>query len=228
MTTREEGRDGSNAGARDAKRAVSRRDLLKNALVAGVGLTLADVLGPAFAQADATTETDPTKLPPQKGDVFVFAGSQNKGKVITDDDVPLGGPQVLAWPAVVSNKDGTPTVEVVRDGNTQNAVLLARFALGDYSPDTKSYVTASGVVAYSATCTHQCCQVTEWLADQKSFHCPCHGSIYDPLNHAQQTPDSPAPRPLPQLPLMTGADEAAIPTAAAGFRTQVGCGPVTH
>lgn len=221
MTTSDERQDATEA----ARRTVSRRDLLKNALVAGVGLTMADVLGPAFAQADATTESDPTKLPPQKGDVFVFAGAQNKGKVITDADVPLGGPQILAWPAQVSNKGPNATVDVVRDGNTQNAVLLARFDVADYSPDTKGYVTASGVVAYAATCTHQCCQVVEWLADEKHFHCPCHGSEFDPLNHAQQTPDSPAQRPLPQLPLATDAADADIPTVASGFRTAVGCGP---
>lgn len=209
-----------------AKHAVSRRDVLKGAVLAGVTLSTGQGFQAALAQSGAAT--DPTKMPPQKGDCFVFAGSSNKGKLITDADIPLGGPQILAWPAQVSNKGSTPVVEVVRDGNTQNAVLLARFPEDAYSVDTKGYTTASGVVAYAATCTHQCCQVTDWLADQKLFHCPCHGSEYDPLNHAQQTPDSPAPRPLPQLPLVADADEATIPMVAAGFRTQVGCGPVSH
>lgn len=202
---------------------LSRRALFKSAITVGVGLAATGSVSSAFAQAAA--ETDPTKMPPQKGDGFVFAGQTKQGQLIMDADIPLNGPQVLAWPAQVSRASGKPVVEVVRDGNTQNAVLLARFAVEDFSADTKPYVTASGVVAYAATCTHQCCQVTDWVADQKLFHCPCHGSEYDPLNHAQETPTSPAPRPLPQLPLVADANGASMPTVASGFRTQVGCAP---
>lgn len=227
MTDKEVACENGTAAMADGAGRLSRRELLKGAMVIGVGLAVSEGLRPVLAQDAAPT--DPTKLPPQAGDCFVFAGTQNQGKVITDSDVPLGGPQVLAWPAQVSNNGGgTPVVEVVRDGNTQNAVLLARFELADFSADTKGYVTASGVVAYSATCTHQCCQVTNWDASNRLFLCPCHGSEYDPLNHAQQTPDSPAPRPLPQVPLVTDAAAAGVPTVASGFRTQVGCGPVTH
>lgn len=205
---------------------LSRRSLFKSAVTVGVGLVATGGLRTVLAQEAA--ETDLSKLPPQKGDGFVFAGQAKQGQLITTDDVPLGGPQVLAWPAEVDTSGATPTVKVVRDGNTQNAVLLARFDPSDYSVDTKGYVTATGVVAYAATCTHQCCQVTDWEADKKLFHCPCHGSEYNPLNHAQQTSSSPAPRPLPQLPLVADADASSVPTVASGFRTQVGCAPDAH
>ena len=34
------------------------------------------------------------------------------------------------------------------------------------------------VRAMSATCSHLGCQVA-WNAEDKSFHCPCHGGVYD-------------------------------------------------
>lgn len=226
------GEPGSNMSvtARRLSQSMSRRQLFKVAVGVGVGIAAVDALGAVSAQQ--ATDTEPASMPPQKGDWFVFADGTKKGQIIKADDVPLGGPQVLAWPAEVSNKasaDGSaPTIEVVRNGNSQNEVLLARFDESDYSPSTKGYTTATGVVAYAATCTHQCCVVSDWNADAKLFHCPCHGSEYDPLNGAKETPTSPAPRPLPQLPLAAAEEDDSIPTVASGFRTRVGCGPIRH
>lgn len=202
----------------------SRREVLKTLVGSGVGLALT-ATGINLGLAQEATKPEPNAMPPQKGDFFVFVTGSKKGQLVTTDDVPLNGPQVQVWPAEVSGGPDSPTVSVVRDQNVQNMVLLARFPADQYSADTKPYITPDGVVAYAATCTHQCCVVSEWLADQHSFHCPCHGSIYNPLNHAQQTPDSPAPRPLPQLPLAANADGGKYPVVASGFRTTVGCGP---
>lgn len=201
---------------------VGRRTVLKSMIGTGIGLALASKgLNLAFAD-DATA---PNAMPPQKGDYFVFIDGSKKGQLVTSADLTVGGPQVRVWPTQVSGDPASPTVSVVRDGNVQNMVLLSRFEVDQYKPDTKPYVTADGVVGYAATCTHQCCVVSDWNADQHLFHCPCHGSEYDPLNHAQQTPESPAPRPLPQLPLVLNAEGGEYPTVAAGFRTAVGCSP---
>ena len=35
----------------------------------------------------------------------------------------------------------------------------------------------NGAAAMTATCTHLGCTV-EWFGNDRSFHCPCHGSIY--------------------------------------------------
>jgi Rieske Fe-S protein len=37
--------------------------------------------------------------------------------------------------------------------------------------------TAGTFIALSASCTHECCQVS-WEASQHRFFCPCHGSTY--------------------------------------------------
>jgi Rieske Fe-S protein len=48
------------------------------------------------------------------------------------------------------------------------------------------------VKALSATCTHLGCQVT-WQAEDKEFHCPCHGGVYDAEGRVRE---GPPPRPL--------------------------------
>lgn len=203
---------------------LTRRAVLKEIVGVSIGVALASS-GLRFGLAEDVVE--PNALPPQKGDFFVFSDGAQKGKLVTSEALSLGGPQVRAWPAQIAGDPAAPTVNLVRDGNAQNLVLLTRFTQTDYKPDTKAYVTADGVCAYAATCTHQCCVVTDWVADQHLFHCPCHGSEFDPLNHAQQTPESPAPRPLPQLPLVL--DQGGVyPTVAGTFRTAVGCDPSGH
>ena len=49
-----------------------------------------------------------------------------------------------------------------------------------------------GLLAFSARCTHQGCNV-EWEAGDDEFHCPCHGSVFN--RHGEHI-DGPAPRPL--------------------------------
>jgi ubiquinol-cytochrome c reductase iron-sulfur subunit len=62
-----------------------------------------------------------------------------------------------------------------------------------------------GFVAYSKVCTHAGCPVGLYLAATHQLRCPCHQSTFDVLNGAEPV-YGPAPRPLPQLPLMIDAD----------------------
>lgn len=59
-----------------------------------------------------------------------------------------------------------------------------------------------GLLAFSARCTHQSCNVG-WEAGSDGFHCPCHGSIFN--RHGERT-DGPAPRPLDLLALTVRPD----------------------
>jgi rieske iron-sulfur protein len=59
---------------------------------------------------------------------------------------------------------------------------------------------ADGIVAYSAICPHQGCEVTGWIADSNLLECPCHESRYNPRDAAAVV-DGPTPRALPALPL---------------------------
>lgn len=62
-----------------------------------------------------------------------------------------------------------------------------------------------GYVAYSKLCTHAGCPVGLYQEQTQQLLCPCHQSVFDVLDGAQQV-FGPAPRPLPQLPLEIDAD----------------------
>jgi Rieske Fe-S protein len=177
-----------------------RRALLKGALGVALCLPLLDAF-PAHAD-------DPKAIRPQVGDQLVFP--EKEGQVIKPEDLPMGGPQQLAYPM-------DPRDKIVRDGSYLNQVALVRLDPAQLSDETRS-LAAEGVVAYSVVCTHQGCPVSMWKADTKSLFCSCHGSQFDPRDRAKVT-DGPATRRLPMLPLKL-VDGALV--VAAEFTGRVG------
>jgi rieske iron-sulfur protein len=178
-----------------------RRDVLKAVL----GLT---AVLPATRLAAAVEE--PAKARPQAGDHFVFFSGDKKGELITPADLPVGGPQVMAWPM-------DPATSTVRSGSRLNQVILIRFEESQLSEETRGNA-ADGVIAYSAACTHQACPVSMWKKDEGTLYCACHGTQYDPKDAANVV-DGPAPRRLAMLPLRI---EDGIVVAAGPFTGQVG------
>ncbi|MHB8438627.1 MAG: QcrA and Rieske domain-containing protein [Acidimicrobiales bacterium] len=63
----------------------------------------------------------------------------------------------------------------------------------------------SGYLAYSKLCTHAGCPVGLYMEETQQMLCPCHQSLFDVMDGGQQV-FGPAPRPLPQLPLMIDAE----------------------
>lgn len=179
-----------------------RRTVLKGAIALTAGLPL--------LEARAATEEDPKKARPQEGDRFVYFSGDRKGEIIKAEDLPLGGPQILAYPV-------DPATDTVRNGSRLNQVLLIRFEMDQLSEDTKKDA-GEGVVAYSAACTHQACPVSMWKKDKGTLYCACHGSQYDPRNAADVV-DGPAPRRLAMLPLKI---EDGVVVAAGPFTGKVG------
>jgi Rieske Fe-S protein len=153
---------------------------------------------------------DAAALPPQIGDRFVFFSGPKKGEVVKVDDLPLGGPQAQAFPA-------DPKSGLVRDGSRLNLVILARFDPAQLSEETRAR-SASGVVVYSAVCTHQGCPVVMWSSEHDVLVCSCHASQYNPKDGAEVV-WGPAPRALPALPVKI---EDGTPVVAASFTGRVG------
>jgi rieske iron-sulfur protein len=175
--------------------------------VLGLGLGVA-ALDPRLAVA----ETDPTRERPKENDLLVAIGGTGAPQPLKPDDLPLGGNPTMAWPM-------DPQSSTVRSGSRLNKVLLLRLDPDGFDPTTKDRA-ADGVVAYSAVCTHAGCDVTAWHPDRRLVECPCHNSVYDPMEGAKVV-SGPAPRPLPTLPLKIADGRLVVAkpfTGRAGFQ----------
>ena len=179
-----------------------RRMLLHAALGTGLGLLL--------AERTRAQEVEPRNARPQEGDLFVSATGERKGATIMSVDVPLGGPPVTAYPV-------EPHTAVVRDGSRLNQVLLIHLDPADLSEPIRARAP-QGIVAYSAVCTHEGCDVWLWQAEGKTLKCPCHDSEFDPKDGARVI-TGPASRRLPTLPLKI---VDGVLMAAGGFAGRVG------
>ena len=115
------------------------------------------------------------------------------------------------------------------DALAKAGVILIKFAPGElHIPtnydggtlvSTMNWTIESSIVAYSKICTHVGCPVA--LYEQTTHHilCPCHQSTFDAANGANVI-FGPAPRALPQLPLMVDSD--GYLAAASDFTQPVG------
>jgi rieske iron-sulfur protein len=180
----------------------SRRGFL--AILSAIGWNLATAVVPALAE--------PASERPKEGDFLVAVDGQ-KPDALAPNDIPTGGPQVLAWPMDAADK-------TVRKESRLNKILLVRL-----DPATLVGVTqeraAEGVVAYSAICPHAGCEVNVWGAEQQILECSCHFSHYNP-REAAAVIDGPATRALPALPLKIVDGKLAV---AKPFTGRVGIAP---
>jgi len=174
-----------------------RRVLLKAALACG------------FASRDAAAQTAAASLPPQPGDQLVRLGDAT-ATPLSAADVPIGGRQTAAWAMDAATR-------TVRSATRLNQILLLRLDPEKLTSDTRARA-ADGVVAYTAICTHNGCDVDDWIASDQVLSCSCHESQFDPKDAARVV-DGPAPRPLPALPLAVVDGKLAV---AAPFTSRVG------
>jgi len=181
---------------------LDRRTALKVVVGVGLGATLCGV--------DFVAAADEKTARPRKGDRLVFAFGDRAGQPITPQDLPLGGPQQLAFPM-------DPATKTIRDGSILNQVAVIRLDPAKLSPETQPEA-ADGVVAYSAVCTHEGCPISMWHSESKTLFCACHASRFDPADRARVV-WGPAPRRLPMLPL-SAVDGALV--AAGEFTGRVG------
>jgi len=188
---------------------VERRKLLKMTLGAGLGVGLGASLTETALGATKKPKT-PDKMRPQKGDRLVFISGDKKDQIVKPEDLSIGGPQMLTYPI-------DPTSQVVRNGSGLNMVLVIRLDPAQLSEETQTSA-AEGVVAYSASCTHQACPVSMWKDEASTLYCSCHGSEYDPTDRAKVVA-GPAKRRLAILPLTVENGELVV---AAEFIGRVG------
>jgi Rieske Fe-S protein len=105
----------------------------------------------------------------------------------------------------------------VRSGTRLNQLLVVRLDPATLRPETAARAP-EGIAAYTAICTHQGCEVDDWLADEQLLHCACHSSTFDPRDGARVI-EGEARRPLPALPLTIANGRLVV---AAPFTSRVG------
>lgn len=171
----------------------SRRSVLKMAAL-GVAAGLAGARSP-FAHASADNEEEQSARP-RRGDFLVFDKAVSSPKPIRIDDIVVGKP-MLAYPFELGSG-------IVSSASRFNKVLLLRFDKAEL-PDDVAANAAGGVLAFSAICTHQNCDVDIWMEGAGLLACFCHGSMFRPLDGGSVAA-GPAPRALPVLPVTEKGD----------------------
>ena len=136
-------------------------------------------------------QDDPASVRPKEGDLLVKSGDA-ANTPLTPADIPVGAKHTLAWAM-------DPADKTVRTGSRLNQLLLVRLAPEALAPETRARA-ADGVVAYTVICTHNGCDIDDWLAAEQLLSCSCHSSSFDPKDGGRVV-DGPAPRVLPALPL---------------------------
>lgn len=143
------------------------------------------------------------------GDRLVEEDAEGAPQPLRVADLKPGKP-VLAYP--FDAKAGKR-----RDETRLNKVVLVRLAEADMTPATRARA-AGGVVAYSAICTHQACDVKTWLSKEKVLVCFCHSSKFNLFDDGKVVA-GPANRALPFVPLKLDGDQLVID---GGFSTEPG------
>jgi rieske iron-sulfur protein len=95
-----------------------------------------------------------------------------------------------------------------RNDSRLNKIVLIRLPEADMSAETRARA-AGGVLAYSAVCTHQACDVKTWLSKERALVCYCHSSKFALLDGGAVTA-GPASRALPAIPLALDGEHLVI------------------
>jgi thiosulfate dehydrogenase [quinone] large subunit len=177
------------SGPAHATGALSRREFVRGAALAGATLATAAVavalegdrtIGTALASgrrlgttSSPTGPTGSTPIGPASGGSASTAASSTQGTPIAElSSIPVGG-------AIPFEAPGIGAAALVRIGRNE-------------------------VVAYSRTCTHAGCEVG-YDQSAELLVCPCHGAEFDPTNGAQPVA-GPAPTALRKIDV--GIDQA--------------------
>lgn len=164
---------------------------------AGLSIAAVDITA---NKAEAKTKS-PENMRPQVGDILVHDDISEGVKPILASKLALNVQQTMAFPQDSSSL-------IVRDGSRFNKIMVIRLNPKEMDEETLKK-SANGVVAYSAICTHQGCDVNSYLDDKKEFFCFCHLSRFDPLKAGAVT-NGPATKKLAMLPLEQIGDQLIV------------------
>jgi rieske iron-sulfur protein len=138
---------------------------------------------------------------PKPGNRLVLADAEGGVTPLRVADVPLNGKPLHAFPYA-------PVGKLVQDGSRMNKIALIRLDPASLSKEMATRAV-DGVLAFSAICTHQGCDVTEFLVKENALMCFCHFSKFDVMNEGSVIA-GPSPRNLPYLQLAVEDGELVV------------------
>jgi ubiquinol-cytochrome c reductase iron-sulfur subunit len=187
---------------------VKRRKMLGGLFALGSGIfgivavfPLLRSLGPVPGKSFDVTDW-------KKGSILV----DSNGRAVHKDSLVIGG-LITVFPRGLQNDEQAQSMDQTVLIRVSNTDLVTQPGRETWAP--------AGYVAYSKMCTHLGCPVGLYEQELELLVCPCHQSMFNVRNGA--VPQfGPAPRPLPQLPLMFNSD--GYLAAQAGYDEAVGPG----
>ncbi len=175
--------------------AITRKRLLTTA-AGGAGVALAGALVIPLVSLGPDANKVLSKSPWRRG--LLLVGEDDDP--IVADDIEVGSFRT-AFPQGADKRGLASPVVVIRVKPDELRLPPER---SDWAPD--------GIMAYSKICTHAACAVSLFRyplyapnSPGPALVCPCHYSTFDVLRGGDRI-FGPAGRPLPQLPLLIGAD----------------------
>jgi Rieske Fe-S protein len=166
---------------------LERRKFLKScACIAAIGAAES-----VTTHAQASSKK-PKMARPQPGDTLVVEDGHGNARAISASELVQEVQPIMAFPQ-------EPISGVIRSGSRFNKIMVMRLDPNLMDEETKKH-SDNGIVAYSAICTHQGCDVNSYIEDKKEFFCFCHYSRFDPYA-AGKVANGPATRRLAMLPI---------------------------
>ena len=167
---------------------IKRRKFLGGLLGTGVGIFTVVGAFPLFRSLGPMPKGTLFHTDWKKGTYLVDI----TGRRVNVSDLAIGS-IVTVFPEGKQNTD---------NGQAVDQTVLIRLSNENYTTKKGRETWApQGYVAYSKLCTHLGCPVGLYEQELELLVCPCHQSMFNVANGAMPT-FGPAPRPLPQLPLM--------------------------
>ena len=180
-----------------------RHVLIAGSAIAATGLLPAD---------EAAAAKSPDKMKAQPGDRIQLIKGEHKGKLLRPEMVKANERPIEAFPF-------DPDNEVLRRKYRLNRLLVVRLDPSEMNEATRERTDESGVLVFSAICTHRGCTIKSWLADERELRCQCHLSRFAALDKGRVL-NGPAKRQLAMVPIKV--DEAGFVVATEGFVGKVG------
>ena len=137
-----------------------------------------------------SAQVDDAVAGPVSGDLLVPARGESTAP-LKAEDIKLGAKPVLVFPYDL--KEQKP-----KNDSRLNKLMLVRVDPSEMNEEMKTQ-SVNGVLAYSAVCTHQGCDVTEFIAAEKVLMCFCHFSKFNPADGS--VAKGPATKSLPHIAL---------------------------